>query len=170
MTKNFIIERANPENSRAIASMVGDLLNEIMQGIGNNAFNFNLEETTKRLKEFLEREKYFVFIAWGVNDHKEIGFISLSESYALYAEGAIGTIPELFVSPNYRSNKIGKRLLETANEFGVIRGWKRLEVTSPPLPQFEKSLKFYEKNGFSITGGRKLKRELGDTYITTPST
>jgi hypothetical protein len=86
MTKNFIIERANPENSRAIASMVGDLLNEIMQGIGNNAFNFNLEETTKRLKEFLEREKYFVFIAWGVNDHKEIGFISLSESYALYAE------------------------------------------------------------------------------------
>lgn len=113
-----------------------------------------------RLKEFLEKEKYFIFSARRVNDQKEIGFISLYESFALYAEGTIGTIPELYVSPDCRGGKIGKRLLEAAKEFGVARGWKRLEVTTPPLPQFDKSLKFYEQNGFSITGGRKLKMDL----------
>jgi hypothetical protein len=41
--------------------------------------------------------------------------------------------------------------------FGKARGWKRLEVTTPPLPQFEKTLAFYEREGFAITGGRKLK-------------
>jgi len=36
-------------------------------------------------------------------------------------------------------------------------GWTRLEVTTPPLPQFDKTLAFYTREGFSITGGRKLK-------------
>ena len=37
----------------------------------------------------------------------------------------------------------------------VIR--KGLEVTTPPLPQFDKTLAFYEREAFAITGGRKLK-------------
>ena len=155
-----MIEKAKPDNTGAIAAMVGELLDEIMQGLGTKAFNFSIDETKVRLKDFLESEKYFVFLAHRVSDQKEIGFIALYESYSLYAEGAFGTIPELYVSAQYRSNNIGKRLLERAKEFGVTRGWKRLEVTTPPLPQFERTLKFYEKNGFSITGGRKLKTEI----------
>jgi hypothetical protein len=52
------------------------------------------------------------------------------------------------------------RLLEQAVAFGASRGWTRVEVTTPPLPQFEKTLAFYEREGFAITGGRKLKRAL----------
>lgn len=160
MTGNIIIEKAKLDDTRAIATMVGELLDEIMEGLGTKAFNFNLVETKERLKDFLASEKYFVFVARRMNDQKEIGFIALYESFSLYAEGAFGTIPELYVSAQYRSNNIGKRLLERARDFGVTRGWKRLEVTTPPLPQFERSLQFYEKNGFSITGGRKLKMVL----------
>jgi hypothetical protein len=32
-----------------------------------------------------------------------------------------------------------------------------LEVTTPPLPQFDIALAFYERESFEITGGRKLK-------------
>jgi GNAT superfamily N-acetyltransferase len=91
---------------------------------------------------------------------KPVGFIALYESYALYAEGAFGTIPELYVRPEYRSKGVGKKLTDKAKELAAAKGWARLEVTTPPLPQFERTLQFYEKEGFSITGGRKLKTNL----------
>jgi hypothetical protein len=50
--------------------------------------------------------------------------------------------------------------LEQARRLGQSRGWRRLEVTTPPLPQFDRTLAFYQRQGFSISGGRKLKLEL----------
>ncbi|MFH1495403.1 MAG: GNAT family N-acetyltransferase, partial [Pseudomonadota bacterium] len=143
-------------DAHEIALMVGELLTEIMTTIGIPAFNFSLDETTARLKDFIEREKYFVFVAQSSNAGP-VGFIALSESHALYAEGTFGTIPEFFVRPAFRSQNVGLRLVEQAKVFGRSRGWKRLEVTTPPLPQFDKTLAFYEREGFAITGGRKLK-------------
>jgi GNAT superfamily N-acetyltransferase len=83
--------------------------------------------------------------------------VALCECHALYAEGAFGTIPELYVRPDYRTRKLGRRLVNEAKAFGATRGWKRLEVTTPPLPQFDRTLAFYEREGFSVAGGRKLK-------------
>ena len=156
MSANITIETATPGDSHEIAVMVGELLSEIMNAIGVQTFNFDQEETTDRLRDFLNREKYFVFIA---RDEvgKNVGFLALYESHALYAEGAFGTIPELYVRPEYRSNNIGFHLVSRAKSFGASRGWKRLEVTTPPLPQFDKTLAFYEREGFAIAGGRKLK-------------
>lgn len=87
--------------------MVGGLLNEIMAKINVQAFNFDPEETLIRAKDLISNEKYWVFMAKDVVSGKNIGFISLYESYALHSEGAFGTIPELFISQKYRSNKIG---------------------------------------------------------------
>lgn len=153
---NLSIQRATINDAPEVAAMVGELLNEIMHTIGVQAFNFSLDETTARLMDFIEREKYFVFVAHS-GDAGPVGFIALTESHALYAEGAFGTIPELFVRPGFRSQNVGLHLLEQARSFGAARGWKRLEVTTPPLPQFDKTLAFYEREGFAITGGRKLK-------------
>lgn len=139
--------------------MVGELLAEIMNAIGIQAFNFDLDETTSRLTDFLDREKYFVFVARS-ESKSPAGFIALYESYALYAEGAFGTIPELYVRPQYRSNELGLHLVSQAKTFGSSRGWTRLEVTTPALPPFERTLAFYEREGFSISGGRKLKVSL----------
>ncbi len=136
--------------------MVGELLAEIMNAVGIQAFNFNLSETAIRLQDFLEREKYFVFVARGGRGNPA-GFVTLYESYALYAEGAFGTIPELYVRPEYRSNGLGHHLVSHAKSFGASRGWTRLEVTTPPLPHFDRTLAFYEREEFAITGGRKLK-------------
>lgn len=53
--------------------------------------------------------------------------------------------------------KMWASVCEQAKDFGISRGWTRLEVTTPPLPQFDKTLAFYERQGFANTGGRKLK-------------
>lgn len=149
------IEMAAPAEAADIAVMVGELLQEIMDAIGEQAFRFDLADTAQRLERFLREEKYFVFLAKQAEGMA--GFIALSESHALYAEGAFGTIPELYVRPAYRSKGVGESLLKAAREFAQEKGWARLEVTTPPLPQFQRTLDFYERQGFGMAGGRKLK-------------
>ena len=156
MSMVFNIQRAIASDAQEIAIMIGELLAEIMNAIGVQAFNFNLSDTTSRLKDYLDQEKYIVFVARDASG-SAAGFIALYESYALYAEGAFGTIPELYVRPDCRSNLLGQRLVSKAKSYGIARGWTRLEVTTPPVPQFDKTLAFYEREGFSISGGRKLK-------------
>jgi len=155
---NIQIIKATKKDSLDLSVMTGELLQEIMDKINIKAFNFNQKETQKRAEELISKELYFVFIAKDKN--KSIGFISMYESYALYAEGAYGTIPELYIKKEYRSVNIGKLLLEKAKEFAISKKWKRLEVTTPPLPQFDRTLSFYEDNSFEIAGGRKLKTDI----------
>jgi GNAT superfamily N-acetyltransferase len=159
MKTNITIRTATATDAQSLAVLVGELLNEITAAIGIQAFNFILEDTSSRLKDFINQEKYFVFVASNRNDDP-IEFIALYEGYALYTEGIFGTIPEFYVKPEYRSTGVGFQLISQAKSFGKTRGWKRLEVTTPPLPQFEKTLAFYEREGFAITGGQKLKIEL----------
>ena len=143
-----------------LSVMVGELLAEIMEAINEKAFNYNAQETETRARDLIEKNVYWVFLAFDKVTKKNVGFVSLYESYALYSEGAYGTIPELYVRPNYRSENIGKELLDSAMKFAIDRNWRRLEVTTPPLPQFVKTLEFYESNGFVVTGGRKLKVDI----------
>jgi GNAT superfamily N-acetyltransferase len=150
------VQIASVEDAGEIAQQVGDLLEEIMAVTGRKTFNFVVEDTRLRLDDFLRQGKYFVLVMR--TEHGAIsGFVAMYESFALYAEGAFGTIAELFVRPEHRSRGIGRRLCQAAKDFGVRGGWRRLEVTTPPLPEFDRTLGFYERQGFSVTGGRKLK-------------
>jgi GNAT superfamily N-acetyltransferase len=151
--------RASQDEVQATAVLVGELLHEIMRAIDQPAFRFDQDETEARLRAFLDQESYFVFLV-KQEQGEAIGFVSMYEGHALYAEGAFGVIAELFVRPAFRSQRIGTGLIEQAREFGRSRGWTRLEVTTPPLPQFERTLAFYQQAGFAITGGRKLKVSL----------
>ena len=140
--------------------MVGELLKEIMVAINNKAFNYNQTDTTKRIKRFIALEKYWVFIAKDIESGENIGFVSLYESFALYSEGTYGTMPELYVRPKWRSKGIGNSLLKTVGDFAKSKNWNRIEVTTPPLPKFDRTLEFYQRNGFEISGGRKLKIDI----------
>jgi GNAT superfamily N-acetyltransferase len=155
LNSTITIQKATATDAPVVAILVGELLAEIMAAIGVQAFHFDLDETTARLADFINREKYFVFAARD-DGGTVVGFIALYESYALYAEGAFGTIPELYVRPAYRTHQLGLRLVAQAKAFGLSLGWTRLEVTTPPLPQFDRTLAFYEREGFAISGGRKL--------------
>lgn len=154
------IDLAQPADAPIIARMVGELLHEIMAQIGTKAFGFDQEETEARVQSWLRDGKYIVLLARDGAQAEPLGFLALYESYALYAEGAFGTMPELFVRPAYRSSGVGATLISEAQLVGQTKGWSRIEVTTPPLPQFARTLVFYEQQGFSISGGRKLKVDL----------
>lgn len=152
---------ASPRDAEALSVLTGKLLGEIMERIQQAVFRFDPVATEQRAAELLERGVYRVLLARDVTSDKAVGFLSMYESYALYTEGAYGTIPELYVLPEYRSQGLGTKLLEAARHYGKEQGWTRFEVTTPPLPEFDRTLAFYEGNGFEISGGRKLKCELG---------
>jgi len=148
------IRPAAPGDAETVARLLGDLLGEIMDRTGVRHFGFDLPETTARSRMFLERGLAAVYLA---EAGAPAGFVALSPCHALYAEGAFGIITELYVAPTRRAAGIGRRLLEAAKAHGRERDWRRLEVTTPPLPEFERTLRFYEREGFAVTGGRKLK-------------
>ena len=159
MNTSFAIREASSLDAPEITTMLGELLTEIMQRSSQQAFNFDFSGTQSRLEDFLRKGQFVVFIARS-DAGQPVGFIALCESYALYTEGVFGIIPEFYVRPEFRKQRLGKCLLLRAKELATARGWKRLEVTTPPLPQFDKTRAFYEREGFSISGGRKLKMSL----------
>lgn len=152
----IVITQAGPDDAEAIAPLVGELLGEIMATIGVQAFGFSLDEATELLRNALAQGKSFVLVA-RMETGEIAGFVSMYECFALYAQGGFGTLSEFYVRPAFRSQGIGHLIAEGTKAFGTARGWKRLEVTTPPLPQFERTLGFYEREGFAVTGGRKLK-------------
>lgn len=157
---NLRIDLAQPSDASIIAQMVGELLQEIMAMVGTSVFGFHQEETEARARSWMTDGKYSVLLARDWIRLEPLGFLALYESFALYAEGPFGTIPEFFVRPAHRSSGVGTALLSEAKRVGHAKGWTRLEVTTPPLPQFDRTMAFYEREGFSISGGRKLKLEL----------
>jgi len=152
------ITQAQPEDAAVVAALVGELLHEIMAAVKDKAFNFHHADTEARASAWLRDGCYWVLLAR--DGDIPIGFLALYQSYALYTEGIYGTIPEFYVRPAHRSKGVGAALLKQARRLGQSRGWRRLEVTTPPLPQFDRTLAFYQREGFSISGGRKLKLAL----------
>jgi GNAT superfamily N-acetyltransferase len=157
---NLRIDHAQPDDAPIIAQMVGELLREITAMVGTSVFGFHEEETEARARSWMAEGKYNVLLARDGIQPESLGFLALYESFALYTEGAFGTIPEFYVRRAYRSQGVGTLLLSEAKRIGQSKGWRRLEVTTPPLPQFDGTLAFYQREGFSISGGRKLKLEL----------
>lgn len=149
------IKRATVENYRDITELYEELMKEIYEKTDTPLHLPPHEQSLELCKQYLESGTYIVFIA--EIDAQIVGFISLCPSYSLYAGGEFGIIQELFVRSAYRSNKLGSKLLMKAKEYGKQAGWKRIEVATPPLPQFDQSFMFYENNGFSDGKGRKMR-------------
>jgi GNAT superfamily N-acetyltransferase len=85
-----------------------------------------------------------------------VGVATVSEAFALYAQGWHGIINELYVVPQARSSGVGEAMISTIRHFARRSGWRRIEVTAPESPRWERTRRFYEREGFSFTGP-KLK-------------
>lgn len=160
MKQHFEIVSIQESDFHDLSIMVGELLNEIMALTDSNAFNYDQKSCEIRAIDLVSQGKYWIFLAKLQSTNENIGFVTLYESYALYSEGAYGTIPELYVRPKWRSKSIGQVLLKKVSQFAINKNWHRIEVTTPSLPEFSRTLSFYQQNGFEITGGRKLKLDI----------
>lgn len=154
--KITVVDRAK---AKEIAKLAVCLTNEIVERTGINYFDVDLPLAVSLCESFMENGQYNVIAAF--EGETIIGFAALCESHSLYAEGSFGVVQEFYVMPEYRSQTIGQQLINQVVEFAKERGWKRLELCTPPVPEFDKTVLFYKANGFEITGGYKMKRAIG---------
>ncbi len=143
------------EKAHEIARLTVCLTSEISERTGTSHFNLDVTVTEKLCKKLIQEGHYIVLAAF--DNQKMFGFAGVCESYSLYAEGAFGIIQELYVQPEYRSKTFGKQLVAGIIDFAETKRWKRLELCTPPLPEFSGTVSFYIANGFEITGGHKMK-------------
>ena len=155
----ILVEQASAGDAEAIAALIGDLLEKIMNAVGAKIFFFDAAQSALQLRRWLDLGRYAALVAREPGG-RIVGVVTLSENCSLYAGGFFGIIPEFYVTPERRSLGVGAKLAAAARAYARSRGWRRLEVTTPPLPQFQRTLAFYERQGFSITGGRKCKQEV----------
>jgi len=152
---------ASADDAETIANLVVELTNEISELTDANPFNISLTDTIERCQQLLNDGHYSGLIAYDGNDNnKAIAMVTLTETYALYAGGKIGVVQEFYVLPEHRSDGIGALLLDQVRLYGIKENWSCIELCTPPLPEFEASLRFYQKNGLVPVGGRKMREML----------
>lgn len=151
-----MIRKAKKSDSKIIAKLLSALGDEIFTLTGAKINTDKKLIETLFQKSFNKKLKAYVYEI----DKKVVGFITYSDCFSLYAKGSFYIVTELYVKNSYRSKKIGKKLLNKVMDKAKKNNKTRIEVTTPPLPYFQKSLEFYLKNGFEVTGGKKVKYEL----------
>jgi len=149
------IHVATPTDAVLVAEMATALTTEIIERTGIQHFNVDLQETTRLCRRLIDSQSYVALVA--TDNSIPVGFAGLCESHALYTEGTFGIVQEFYVIPLARSSGVGAALLKAASDHARSSGWRRLELCTPPLPEFHRSLVFYERYGFEVTGGRKMK-------------
>lgn len=141
--------------SDEIASLAVCLTNEIIERTGIKHFDVDVPLAQNLCLNYVSQGIYQVMAAF--DGDRIVGFGAICESHSLYAEGAFGVIQEFYIVPEYRSRQVGKSLLQAIVELAKDNGWKRLELCTPPVPEFDRTVAFYQANGFEITGGYKMK-------------
>ena len=144
------LQVATSDESELVASFVAALLTELTGG--ELVDPADLEPTTSHL---LERDNVIGILAYDLGE--PVGLIMLNECAAIYAGGFFGEITELYVLPEMRSKGVAARLVEEAYATGKTRGWKRLEVGAPDQPAWNRTMDFYQGNGFAEVGPRLRK-------------
>lgn len=152
---------ASVNDAEAIADLAIALTDEIIQKTKAKHFDISLAETCKLCRSYIASGVYEVVVARDGIEGVIVGFAAMCQSHALYTEGKFGVIQEFYVRPEVRSLGVGSRILEKAASHARNKGWKRLELCTPPQPEFDKTIEFYAGNGFEVTGGRKMKLPFG---------
>lgn len=103
-----------------------------------------------------------IFIAHPQNDiNRMSGFLSLTIQTALRTGGPYALIQELWVQPLLRSHRIGKSLLEAAENYCHNKHLGKLEVGLPSekFQYARRTYDFYHSAGFSHIGPR-MRRDI----------
>jgi GNAT superfamily N-acetyltransferase len=153
------IRKADRNDADTIGAMLSKLLCELYPDL---ASDYRPENVIATARSMLVDDTYHAFLAV-MPDGEVGGVVGLSECKAIYAHGAFGEIAELYVKPEYRSAKVGARLIEASIELAHVRGWSMLEVGAPDVPRWQRTVDFYLRTGFKEVGPR-LYLDLGKSH------
>lgn len=144
------IKMASPSDSDVVGELVYSLL---MEFFAEQSHLFPIEKMKNAAAELLlPGSGVWSFLA--IDGDNVVGMINLNECSAIYAGGRFGEITELYIKPDFRSKKIGEKLISRAKEFAKEKAWEVLEVGAPDVPRCQRTVDFYLKNGFSEIGPR----------------
>jgi GNAT superfamily N-acetyltransferase len=129
--------------------IVSQLLADLFEEVGHSPDAEDIAAVYHRIEA---DDRHSTLLALN-DDGDAVGVITLVETVSMYAGGYIGVINELYVVPEYRSERVGKILLDAAKSLAEDRGWQRLEVTTPG-EEYDRTLRFYEREGFMAIGPR----------------
>ncbi|MDD3731202.1 MAG: GNAT family N-acetyltransferase [candidate division Zixibacteria bacterium] len=137
---------------RQDAPIVMKLVNKLLAELRGHSVTMDETALIDKTKTFLKNKQVIALLL--TTEGSDIGLITISPCKAIRTEGEYGIIQEFYIEPEFRSKGYGKELLEKAYHIARTKKWPRLEVGAPSLPQWERTLKFYEKNGFEQCGPR----------------
>jgi GNAT superfamily N-acetyltransferase len=156
--QELIIELVKADQSQKIGQLAVCLTQEIIERTGMNVFEVDTPEAVTLCEQLINQGHYHVIAAR--RGESIIGFGALCESHSIYAQGSFAILQEFYVLPEFRSQNVGQMLIDELVKYAQQQNWKRLELCTPPLPEFDRTVAFYQDNGFEITGGYKMKRVL----------
>jgi GNAT superfamily N-acetyltransferase len=146
-----VVAEAGRDQAAEVLHLVSRLLAELGEE-GEETGALDQRSLTKAWAS--EDRRHLAFLAR--HGSRTVGVMTVSEAFALYAQGHYGVINEMFVLPEYRSRGVGAMLLDAAKALGQRRGWRRIDVTAPESIRWDRTRRFYERQGFQYTGP-KLK-------------
>ena len=133
-------------------NVVMDLVNRLLAELGDGLDEFDRRDPVKTRGD-LEAcgDRFTAFLAQ-TDTGEAAGVVTVMEAFAIYAGGDYGIIDEMYVAPPYRSRGVGRQLIDAVKAHGRARGWLRLDVTAPPEPEWQRTVRFYEGQGFVFSG------------------
>ena len=137
------------ENTTIRESTYGDIpsLLELLYELGRPKpqKDNELETFTKLLKNYMQEDNKKILVA-EIENSKIIGMVSIVFLSRLNQNTLEMYVPELIVSQNYRSNGIGKKLINFSIDIGKEKKCHRMRLESGN--QRTESHKFYRNLGF----------------------
>lgn len=146
------VMEVGPEDAAVVFGLVAYLLRELGEE-GDETGDLQAAALAGAWREGNSRHRAFVAYSAGGT---AVGVATVTEAFALYANGYYGIINEMFVVPDHRGTGVGAALIEAVKAAGRSRGWRRIDVTAPESPRWARTRSFYERAGFVFTGP-KLK-------------
>ena len=149
MKSEVVVRQAEPMKFERVGNLVYELLAEIYPDGGYKRDVF--VETARAL--LTGNEGVWSFLAT-THDDRDVGVVTINECAAISSGGRFGEISELYVVPDYRSKGVGALLIDATVGFGRERGWHSIEVGTPSVPRWQRTVDFYLGHGFEEVGPR----------------
>jgi GNAT superfamily N-acetyltransferase len=138
------LDRATiPDAGRLVAA----LRNELNRRVVTDA-----DAMAEVLVDAMGHPEYLSYLAF--YDGEPVGYLGANARYAIYAGGAFGQITELYVVPDFRSRGCGHAMIDHMRAVAHKIGWSSLEVGAPDPEKHPRTLPFYIREGFSLSGPR----------------
>lgn len=134
MRQPITIRRASAADREILYHMICSLENTILDRPGFDAA-FDRNVANPNISYFLAEL-----------DGKPIGIVSCHIQPLLHHAALVSEIQEMYVEPEYRSQQVGKALMEHVTAFAKGEGAVQMEVTSRATR--EQAHRFYQREGF----------------------